>query len=136
LSIEAFDITLNKFTLKVEKRLLSLWPLCFQRRSVSSMFLWTCIGLTTLSHAQGRLELAKAKHCLSCHAVDQKVVGPSYFDIAIKYQKDPLAKDRLAQKIIKGGSGVWGVIPMPANPQVSPEESQALAAWILQLKAL
>jgi cytochrome c len=89
-----------------------------------------------MSNSQGQMELAKAKYCMSCHAVDKKIVGPSFLDVAIKYQKDPLAKDRLAQKIIKGGSGVWGVIPMPANPQVSPEESQALAAWILQLKAL
>jgi cytochrome c len=86
-----------------------------------------------LSHAQ--MELAKDKHCLSCHAIDKKVVGPSYLDVAAKYSKDALAKDRLAQKIMKGGSGVWGVIPMPANPQVNPQEAQALAAWVLQLKA-
>ena len=91
-------------------------------------------GALPLAHAQ--LELAKTKHCLSCHALDKKVVGPSYLDVAAKYSRDTQAKDRLAQKIIKGGSGVWGVVPMPANPQVSPEESQALAAWILQLKGL
>jgi cytochrome c len=81
------------------------------------------------------MELAKTRHCLSCHAVDKKVVGPSYLDVAIKYSKDPLAKDRLAHKIIHGGSGSWGVIPMPANPQVSVEESKTLSTWILQLKA-
>ncbi len=92
------------------------------------------LGIVPLAHAQ--MALAKAKHCLSCHAIDKKVVGPSYLDVAAKYRSDPQAKERLAQKIIKGGSGMWGVIPMPANPQVSPEESQALAAWVLQLKGL
>ena len=87
------------------------------------------------ANAWAQMELAKAKHCLSCHALDKKVVGPSYLDVASKYAKDPLAKDRLAQKIMKGGSGVWGVIPMPANPQVSPEEAQTLAAWVLQVKS-
>jgi cytochrome c len=94
---------------------------------------WGSLMASGWSHAQ--MELAKDKHCLSCHAMDKKVVGPSYLDVAAKYSKDTTAKERLAQKIMKGGSGVWGVIPMPANPQVSPQEAQALAAWVLQLKA-
>ena len=66
---------------------------------------------------------------MSCHAVDKKIVGPSFLDVAIKYQKDPLAKDRLAQKIIKGGSGVWGPIPMPAQT-LSDSEAKSIAAWV------
>ena len=93
------------------------------------------MGVLAHGGSHAHMELAKEKHCLSCHAIDKKVVGPSYLDVAAKYSKDPLAKDILAAKIIKGGSGVWGVIPMPANPQVSPQEAQALATWILQLKA-
>lgn len=80
------------------------------------------------------LDLAKAKNCMACHAVDTKLVGPSYKDVAAKYagQKDAAAK--LADKIIKGGSGVWGAIPMPANAQVNEAEAKKLAAWVLTVK--
>jgi cytochrome c len=105
----------------------------FGRSFVLLAFLWGSLVASGMSHAQ--MELAKDKHCLSCHAMDKKVVGPSYLDVAAKYSKDPMAKERLALKIMKGGSGVWGIIPMPANPQVNPQEAQALAAWVLQLKA-
>lgn len=78
--------------------------------------------------------LAKAKNCLACHAVATKLVGPSYQDVAKKYagQKDAAAK--LEAKVIKGGSGVWGAIPMPANPQVNEADAKKLVAWILSLK--
>ena len=78
-------------------------------------------------------ELAQKNNCLSCHAIDHKVVGPGYKDIAKQYAgKDVVAK--LATKIMKGGSGAWGVIPMPANPQVNEAEAKQLATWILSLK--
>lgn len=78
--------------------------------------------------------LATAKNCMACHAVDKKLVGPAYKEVAAKYagQKDAAAK--LAAKIMAGGSGVWGAIPMPANPQVNDAESKKLAAWVLGLK--
>lgn len=78
--------------------------------------------------------LAKAKSCMACHAVDKKLVGPSYKDIAKKYAGDAKAADMLATKIQKGSSGVWGAVPMPANPQVSDAEAKKLAAWVLSLK--
>jgi len=78
--------------------------------------------------------LAKSKNCLACHAVDKKLVGPSYKDIAKKYAGDAKAVDMLATKIQKGGAGVWGAIPMPANPQVNDAEAKKLAAWILGQK--
>lgn len=78
--------------------------------------------------------LAKSKNCMACHAVDKKLVGPSYKDVAKKYAGDAKAADMLAAKIIKGGSGVWGAIPMPANTQVSEAESKKLAAWVLSQK--
>ena len=84
--------------------------------------------------AMAQMELAQAKNCLACHAVDHKVVGPAYKDVAAKYAGDKGAVDKLAQKIIKGGSGVWGPVPMPANPQVSEAEAKKLAAWVLTLK--
>ena len=78
--------------------------------------------------------LATAKNCMACHAVDKKLVGPSYKDVAAKYASDKTAVDKLATKIIKGGSGVWGPVPMPANAQVNEAEAKKLAAWVLSLK--
>lgn len=78
--------------------------------------------------------LATAKNCMACHAVDKKLVGPSYKDVAKKYAGDAKAVDMLAGKIVKGGSGVWGAIPMPANPQVTDADAKKLAAWILGMK--
>ncbi|MBC7376851.1 MAG: c-type cytochrome [Burkholderiaceae bacterium] len=78
--------------------------------------------------------LATAKNCMACHAVDKKLVGPAYKDVAAKYAGQAGAADKLAQKIMKGGSGVWGPVPMPANTQVNEAEAKKLAAWVLTLK--
>lgn len=78
--------------------------------------------------------LATAKNCMACHALDKKLVGPSYKDVAAKYASDKTAADKLATKIQKGGAGVWGPVPMPANPQVSEAEAKKLAAWVLTVK--
>jgi cytochrome c len=78
--------------------------------------------------------LAKAKNCMACHAVANKLVGPAYKEVAKKYAGDKSAADKLAAKIIKGGSGVWGAVPMPANPQVNEAEAKKLAAWVLNQK--
>ena len=80
------------------------------------------------------LALATSKNCMACHAVDKKVVGPSYKDVAKKYAGDAKAVDMLAAKIIKGGSGAWGPVPMPANSQVSEAAAKKLATWVLSLK--
>ena len=79
-------------------------------------------------------ELAKEKNCMACHAVDNKLVGPGYKEVAAKYKADNSAEAKLAKKIREGGVGVWGQIPMPANPQVSDAESIKLAKWDLSLK--
>ena len=78
--------------------------------------------------------LATSKNCMACHAVDKKLVGPSFKDVAKKYAGDKTAADKLAAKIIKGGAGVWGPVPMPANPQVSEADAKKLAAWTLAQK--
>jgi cytochrome c len=78
--------------------------------------------------------LAQAKNCMSCHAVDKKLVGPSYKEVATKYAGQKDAVDKLAGKIQKGGSGVWGPVPMPANAQVNEAEAKKLAAWVLTQK--
>lgn len=79
-------------------------------------------------------ELAQKKNCMACHATDKKLVGPAYKDVAAKYAKDKDAVKKLSEKIIKGGSGVWGPVPMPANTQVSPAEAETLAKWVLTVK--
>ena len=78
--------------------------------------------------------LATVKNCMACHAVDKKLVGPSYKDVSAKYAGQKDAVDKLAVKIMKGGSGVWGPVPMPANAQVNDAEAKKLAAWILTIK--
>ena len=80
------------------------------------------------------LQLAQAKNCMACHAVDKKLVGPSYKEVASRYAGQKDAVDKLALKIMKGGSGVWGPVPMPANVQVSEAEAKKLAAWVLTQK--
>ena len=83
--------------------------------------------------ADAGLDLATKKNCMACHAVDKKLVGPAYKDVAAKYAGDKTAAAKLADKIVKGGVGVWGQIPMPAN-NVTPDEAKALAAWVLSTK--
>jgi len=78
--------------------------------------------------------LATAKNCMACHAVDKKLVGPAYKDVAAKYAGQKDAVDRLTAKILKGGAGVWGPVPMPANAQVNEAEARKLAAWVLSQK--
>jgi cytochrome c len=84
--------------------------------------------------AMANADLAKAKNCMACHAVDNKVVGPGYKDVAAKYAGQKDAEDKLTQKVLKGGSGAWGPVPMPANTQVSEAEARTLVKWILSLK--
>ena len=79
-------------------------------------------------------DLAKKKNCMACHTVDKKLVGPAYKDVAKKYAGDKKAADMLAAKVIKGGSGTWGPVPMPANAAVTEAESKQLVTWILGLK--
>ncbi len=92
------------------------------------------IGMSMSAPVFADAALATAKNCMACHAVEKKVVGPSYKDVAAKYagQADAIAK--LSGKIIKGGGGVWGPVPMPANAQVSAEEATKLATWIMTQK--
>ena len=96
------------------------------------LFLSLSAGLAAPALAD--LQLAQSKNCMACHAIDKKLIGPSFKDVAAKYKDDKGAADMLAGKIIKGGSGVWGPIPMPANTQVNEADAKKLAAWVLQTK--
>lgn len=90
-------------------------------------------GLLSAAPAFADEALAKAKNCLACHSVDKKLVGPAYKDVAAKYKGDAGAAAMLAEKVQKGGSGTWGQIPMPPNPQVNADEAKKLVEWILSL---
>jgi len=93
---------------------------------------FVALGIAVASGpAFAQAELAKQKNCLACHAIDKKLVGPSYKDVAAKYKGDKDAFAKLAKKIREGGVGVWGQVPMPANPQVNEQEAQSLAKWVL-----
>jgi cytochrome c len=76
-------------------------------------------------------ELATKNACLACHAVDKKLVGPAYQDVAKKYSGQKDAEATLAQSIKAGGSGKWGPVPMPAQAALSDADAKALAAWVL-----
>ena len=88
------------------------------------------LAATTLP-AHADLTLAQKNACTACHAVDKKVVGPSYQDVAKKYagQKDAVAV--LSESIRKGGAGKWGPVPMPAQPALSEADAKTLATWVL-----
>ncbi|RTL46996.1 MAG: c-type cytochrome [Burkholderiales bacterium] len=97
-------------------------------------FVMLSLALVASPAAFASLDLAQKKNCMACHAVDRKLVGPAYKDVAAKYANDKEAYKKLAEKIIKGGKDVWGPVPMPANSQVTPAEAETLAKWVLTLK--
>ena len=92
------------------------------------------LGAAFATPAFANLELATKSACTACHAVDKKLVGPSYQEVAAKYKGNAKAEAMLIEKVKKGGVGTWGQIPMPANAQVNEAESKKLVAWILSLK--
>ena len=94
------------------------------------------IAMTAVAAAPAfaQADLAQKKNCMACHAIDKKLVGPAYKDVAAKYAGQKDAVDKLAQKVVKGGSGSWGAVPMPANPQVTEAEAKQLVGWILTQK--
>jgi cytochrome c len=96
----------------------------------------TAIALTAVcaAPAMANLELAQKKACLACHQMDNKVVGPAYKDVAKKYKGQKGIEAKLVEKVLKGGKGSWGEVPMPANAQVNEAEAKQLVAWILSLK--
>ena len=85
-------------------------------------------------HADAGEDMLKKNGCTACHSIDKKVVGPSYMDVAAKYKGDAGAAAKLADKVKKGGSGVWGPVPMPPNAQVSDADIKSMITYILALK--
>ena len=99
--------------------------------------LLTIAALTAVAAASPAMAdeaMAKAKNCMACHAIDKKVVGPAYKDVAKKFGGQAGAADMLTDKIMKGSSGTWDPVPMPPNTNVNAAEAKSLATWILSLK--
>ena len=92
------------------------------------------LALGMSSPARADAVLSQQKNCNACHAMDGAITGPSLKAVAQKYASDRAAADKLTTRILKGGVGVWGPVPMPANPQLSEAEARRLAVWILGLK--
>lgn len=90
------------------------------------------LALAPAAHASE--ELAEKNSCLGCHAVDETKVGPSFQDVAAKYKGQKDAPAKLAEKVKKGGKGVWGTVAMPPNSKVSDKDLKQLIAWILSQK--
>jgi len=99
-----------------------------------SLLLCVVMSAFASSGAFAQADLAKAKNCMACHAVGNKLVGPAYKEVAARYQGQKGTEDKLVQKVMKGGAGAWGPVPMPANPQVSEAEARSLVKWVLSQK--
>lgn len=91
------------------------------------------LGTPALADEDGQA-LATKNNCMACHQVDKKVVGPAFKEVAAKYKGDKTAEAKLADKVKKGGTGVWGQIPMPPNAQVKDEDIKKLVHWVLSIK--
>ena len=88
--------------------------------------------LSTPAFCDDGAALAKKSGCLNCHAVDKKIVGPSYKEVAKKYKGNADAPAMLAKKVSAGGSGVWGAVPMPPNKgKISEADIKTLVGWVL-----
>jgi cytochrome c len=102
---------------------------------IAAMILVAGVLATGAAHAaDAGEELLKKSGCTACHAIDKKVVGPSYKEVAATYRGDAKAPAMLAEKVKKGGSGVWGPVPMPPNASVSDADIKTLVTYILSLK--
>ena len=94
------------------------------------------VSYLQISHAasenQSAFLIAKKNACLGCHATNKTIVGPSFEAIALKYKNNPNAQSFLKNKILKGGAGSWGVVPMPANAKLNDVDLSLLTSWILR----
>jgi cytochrome c len=107
------------------------------RTIVAGIMLTFCCAATHAQNAPDSpapmLAFAQSHNCMSCHSMSRNFMGPSFGSVARKYAHVEGAQKQLARKIVEGGVGVWGIVPMPANTQVSPDQALALADWILSL---
>jgi cytochrome c len=81
--------------------------------------------------AANAMVIARGNACMGCHAIDRKLVGPSFQQVAEKYKGDAQASAKLAAKVKNGGAGVWGSIPMPSHPRMSDADVKTVVTWVL-----
>jgi cytochrome c len=93
----------------------------------------TVAATPTVQNERG-LELIGASDCTGCHAIDKKVIGPAYQDVAQKYENSPAVIDTLVNKVRNGGQGNWGTIPMAPHPNLSEEDAREMVKYIMSLK--
>jgi len=93
----------------------------------------TVAAMPTVQNERG-LELIGASDCTGCHAIDKKVIGPAYQDVAQKYENTPAVIDTLVNKVLKGGQGNWGTIPMAPHPNVPEADAREMVKYIMSLK--
>ena len=108
-----------------------------KRATIKTAFLFVTLlyfvpAVQANSEDEKAFAIAKQSACLGCHATNKKIVGPSFQAVAEKYKSDPNAQAFLKNKIAKGGSGSWGVVPMPANAKLSDADLSTLTSWILR----
>jgi len=96
-----------------------------------SAVLLSLAALAASPSAHANLALAQKNACMACHAVDKKLVGPAYAEVAKKYAGQADAVDKLSANIKAGGSGKWGPVPMPAQAALSDADAKTLASWVL-----
>ncbi|WP_028217198.1 c-type cytochrome [Paraburkholderia oxyphila] len=89
------------------------------------------VSASALAATSDGVSIARSNACMGCHAVDRKLVGPSFKDIAAKYKGDAGAQAKLEKKVRDGGAGVWGAIPMPSHPAMSAGDVRDVVAWVL-----
>ena len=99
---------------------------------LATLFSLCSLNLQAATDDAKAAALAKQNACLGCHAVDKKIVGPSFQAVAKKYANDPNANLFLKNKIKNGGSGSWGVVPMPANTRLNDADLNSVTSWILR----
>ncbi|MEG0920738.1 MAG: c-type cytochrome [Comamonas sp.] len=100
-------------------------------RSAIAVLVCAAGGLLVAAPSWANQALAQKNACMACHAVDKKLVGPAYQEVAKKYAGQADAQAQLAKSIKAGGSGKWGAVPMPAQAALSDADANTLAAWIL-----
>lgn len=101
------------------------------KKNIAALAFAATATLFAANAANASEDLFKKSGCISCHAVDKKLVGPALKDIAAKYKTQKGADAMLAGKIKKGSAGVWGVIPMPANAALADDDALTLSKWVL-----
>ncbi|MGC2166274.1 MAG: c-type cytochrome [Gallionella sp.] len=104
-------------------------------KSIFAKFAFALAGVwfVTCAHAIDMPELAIKQGCNNCHKIDKKFVGPTFVEVSKKYKGNETAIAKLSKKIITGGSGAWGPVPMPGYPTLSDPEVGELVAFILKL---